>query len=204
MLLRETHSPTCWSRSSSRTEMTTSVTRRFPHEGRGRDDILAEMRVIRDREESRWSDGFVSGAVYHGDPSHITFMNDVYALNSQANPLHSDLWPSATKYEAEIVAMVGDMLHGGAAHPGAPDVCGTVSSGGTESILLAMKTYRDRARAERGVTAAEPRCPDHRPRRVRQGLAVLRDRVAQGTGRVGLPRPTSMPCGRWSTTRPWR
>ena len=32
-------------------------------------------------------------------------------------------------------------------------MCGTVSSGGTESILLAMKTYRDRAQAERGVTA---------------------------------------------------
>ena len=67
----------------------------LPHEGQDRDDILAEMRVIRDREESRWADGFASGAVYHGDPSHITFMNDVYALNSQANPLHSDLWPSA-------------------------------------------------------------------------------------------------------------
>lgn len=125
----------------------------LPHSGRARDEILAEMREIRDREESRWSDGFASGAVYHGDPSHIAFMNDVYALNSQANPLHSDLWPSATKYEAEIVAMVGDMLHGGSAHDSAPDVCGTVSSGGTESILLAMKSYRDQARAERGVTA---------------------------------------------------
>lgn len=125
----------------------------LPRSGRARDEILAEMREIRDREESRWSDGFASGAVYHGDPTHIAFMNDVYALNSQANPLHSDLWPSATKYEAEIVAMVGDMLHGGAAHDSAPDVCGTVSSGGTESILLAMKTYRDQARAERGVSA---------------------------------------------------
>jgi len=34
-------------------------------------------------------------------------------------------------------------------------VCGTVSSGGTESILLAMKSYRDRARAERKITAPE-------------------------------------------------
>ena len=95
--------------------------------------------------------GFASGAVYHGDPAHIEFLNEVYALNSQANPLHADLWPSATKYEAEIVAMVAAMLHGGPAHVRPPDVCGTVSSGGTESILLAMKTYRDRARAERGV-----------------------------------------------------
>jgi glutamate/tyrosine decarboxylase-like PLP-dependent enzyme len=121
----------------------------LPTTGRDRDDVLAEMRQIRAREEDRWEDGFASGAVYHGDPTHIAFLDEVYALNSQANPLHSDLWPSATKYEAEIVAMVGAMLHGGGEE--APDVCGTVSSGGTESILLAMKTYRDHAATTRGV-----------------------------------------------------
>jgi glutamate/tyrosine decarboxylase-like PLP-dependent enzyme len=45
--------------------------------------------------------------------------------------------------------MTADMLGAREAGPGA-DVCGTVNSGGTESILLAMKTYRDRARAEHG------------------------------------------------------
>jgi glutamate/tyrosine decarboxylase-like PLP-dependent enzyme len=121
----------------------------LPTTGRTREDVLGEMREIAARERDRWTDGFASGAVYHGDPEHIAFLNEVYALNSQANPLHADLWPSATKYEAEIVSMVGRMLHGGT--EAAPDVCGTVSSGGTESILLAMKTYRDFARAERGV-----------------------------------------------------
>ena len=37
---------------------------------------------------------------------------------------------------------------------GVPGVCGTVSSGGTESILLAMKVYRDRA-SSRGITEPE-------------------------------------------------
>jgi sphinganine-1-phosphate aldolase len=124
---------------------------RLPVKGRAREDILSEMQEINHREHARWEDGFASGAVYHGDPGHIEFLNTVYALNSQANPLHADLWPSATKYEAEIVAMVVAMLNGGP-DTQAPDACGTVSSGGTESILLAMKTYRDRARAERGVT----------------------------------------------------
>jgi sphinganine-1-phosphate aldolase len=131
---------------------------RLPVAGRPRADILAEMSAISRLEQARWEDGFASGAVYHGDSAHIEFLDEVYALNSQANPLHADLWPSTTKYEAEIVAMVAAMLHGGpAADDGrggpspAPGACGTVSSGGTESILLAMKTYRDRARAERGV-----------------------------------------------------
>lgn len=125
---------------------------RLPENGLEREAILEEMADLRDREEARWRDGFVSGAVYHGDDAHIDFLNQVYDLTSQTNPLHADVWPSIAKYEAEIVAMTADML--GAALAG-DEICGTVSSGGTESILLAMKTYRDRARAEKGITAPE-------------------------------------------------
>jgi glutamate/tyrosine decarboxylase-like PLP-dependent enzyme len=123
---------------------------KIPEAGRSRDEILREMEALHDLEEDVWKSGFVSGAVYHGDQEHIAFLNKVYAINSQSNPLHADVWPSTTKFEAEIVAMTADML-GGAGQ----DICGTVSSGGTESILLAMKTYRDRARQERGITRPE-------------------------------------------------
>jgi sphinganine-1-phosphate aldolase len=123
---------------------------KIPTAGRGRDEILRDMEALHDQEQDVWKDGFVSGAVYHGDQEHIAFLNKVYAINSQSNPLHADVWPSTTKFEAEIVAMTADML-GGAGQ----GVCGTVSSGGTESILLAMKTYRDRARQEKGITRPE-------------------------------------------------
>ena len=129
----------------------------LPEKGVARGRVLSEMRRLKAKEEKRWKQGFVSGAVYHGDSGHINFLNQVYALHSQANPLHSDLWPSVTKYEAEIVAMTARML-GGVEAGGqgtTREVCGTVTSGGTESILLAMKTYRDRAREERGVQAPE-------------------------------------------------
>ncbi len=122
----------------------------IPETGRDRADILRELESMRASEESHWKDGFVSGAVYHGDPVHIDFLNQVYAINSQSNPLHADVWPSSTKFEAEIVAMTANML-GGASQ----EICGTVSSGGTESILLAMKTYRDRAREKKGITKPE-------------------------------------------------
>ena len=123
----------------------------LPATGRSRDEILAEMTMLRDEEQGRWRDGFVSGAVYHGDAAHIDFLNQVYALNSQSNPLHFDLWPSTVKYEAEIVAMTAHMLGAGLS---SDPVVGTVTSGGTESILLAMRAYRDRARAERGIERA--------------------------------------------------
>ncbi|HEY7105171.1 MAG TPA: aminotransferase class V-fold PLP-dependent enzyme [Acidimicrobiia bacterium] len=121
---------------------------RIPEHGRKHSDVLSEMEAMRAKEQARWHDGFASGAVYHGDDEHIEFLNQVYALNSQANPLHQDLWPSSGTFEAEIVAMTKAMLHGD------DEVGGTVSSGGTESILLAMKTYRDHARATRGVERA--------------------------------------------------
>ncbi len=123
---------------------------RLPSEARPKEDILAEMRALAEAEELKWRQGFASGAVYHGGEEHVAFLNEVYAINSQANPLHPDLWPSAVKYEAEIVAMTASILGGGP--EGATNVCGTVSSGGTESILLAMRTYRDWARAEKGIT----------------------------------------------------
>ncbi len=127
---------------------------RLPGEGRDKTEILAEMRELNEREESRWKDGFVSGAVYHGDDEHVGFLDQVYSVASQCNPLHSDLWPSTTKYEAEVVSMTAHMLGAGTAVAAVPErkICGTVTSGGTESILLAMKTYRDRARDTRGVT----------------------------------------------------
>jgi sphinganine-1-phosphate aldolase len=123
---------------------------KIPESGRAREEILQEMEALHAHEQAIWEDGFVSGAVYHGDQEHIEFLNKIYAINSQSNPLHADVWPSATKFEAEIVAMTADMLGGVD-----PEICGTVSSGGTESIMLAMKTYRDRARQEKGITRPE-------------------------------------------------
>src|SRR3990172_8019315 len=122
---------------------------RLPEAGRSREEVIAEMEAMREKEEVKWKDGFVSGAVYHGDEEHINFLNRIYAINSQSNPLHSDVWPSAAKFEAEIVAMTADVLGGGS------ETCGTVTSGGTESILLAMKTYRDWARDTKGITSPE-------------------------------------------------
>ena len=119
---------------------------RLPPQGRPRDEVMKEMEAMREREEPRWKNGFASGAVYHGGEEHLRFLHAVYALHSQANPLHPDLWPSATKFEAEIVAMVARMLGADTALRDTGDaVCGTVTSGGTESILLAVKTHRDRA-----------------------------------------------------------
>ena len=134
----------------------------LPAQGLAHEEVLREMTRMQEREAGRWKEGYVSGAVYHGDSAHIDFLNEVYALNSQSNPLHADLWPSATKFEAEVVAMTANMLGAAEANAGRPPeahICGSLSSGGTESILLAMKTYRDQARETRGITRPEMLAP---------------------------------------------
>ena len=83
---------------------------RIPEVGLGREEVIREMEAMLTLEERRWREGFASGAVYHGDEGHIAFLNRVYAINSQSNPLHFDLWPSTVKFEAEVVAMTAHML----------------------------------------------------------------------------------------------
>jgi sphinganine-1-phosphate aldolase len=117
---------------------------RLPKRGVARDEVLRTVQDLAARERPRWRDGLASGAVYHGGDDHVEFLSRVYAATSQVNPLHADLWPSGAKFEAEIVAMTAAMLGGD--DPGR-QIVGTVTSGGTESILLAMRAYRDRARA---------------------------------------------------------
>jgi glutamate/tyrosine decarboxylase-like PLP-dependent enzyme len=117
---------------------------RLPERGLPREEVLRTVRDLAARERPRWRDGLASGAVYHGGDDHVELLSRVYAATSQVNPLHADLWPSGAKFEAEIVAMTAAMLGGD--DPGR-QIVGTVTSGGTESILLAMKAYRDRARA---------------------------------------------------------
>src|SRR5262249_1974890 len=128
--------------------------RELPAAGLARAEVTGLVERLASAEERTWREGYASGAVYHGDPGHVAFLSQVYTAHSQSNPLHPAVWPSATKFEAEIVAMTAAMLGGGHAAVEAP-VVGTVSSGGTESILLAMKTYRDFARERRGIATPE-------------------------------------------------
>jgi glutamate/tyrosine decarboxylase-like PLP-dependent enzyme len=130
-----------------------AVYSRLPEAPRSRDNVLADVAALAAAEEDEWRGGQASGAVYHGDVDHIEFLNRVYSLQSQSNPLHLDLWPSGMKFEAEVVSMTAAML---GADETDDEIVGTVTSGGTESIIMAMKAYRDRA----GVSRPEMVVPD--------------------------------------------
>uniref|UniRef100_A0A7E5A038 sphinganine-1-phosphate aldolase n=1 Tax=Panagrellus redivivus TaxID=6233 RepID=A0A7E5A038_PANRE len=90
--------------------------------------------------------GRVSGAVYTDcSDKHIDLLAQIFKKYAFSNPLHPDVFPGVRKMEAEIIRMVAKLYHGD------EHVCGTLSSGGTESIMLACLAYRNRAVA-RGVS----------------------------------------------------
>ena len=134
----------------------------LPVKGRNRDEVLAELRGFGEREDARWETGQISGSYYHGGKDHYAFLNEIFGFFSHVNLLQRDMCPSGTKLEAEIVAMTARMLNGDAvkALDPAEEVCGTVTSGGSESIMLPMLAYRERARAERSITRPEMVVPD--------------------------------------------
>ncbi len=116
------------------------VHRRLPDEGVERDAVLGELAAMAAAEDPTWESGQCSGTMYCGDHDHYDFLNRAFAHFSHVNVLQRDMCPSATKFEAEIIAMTLDIL-GGASLPGRPG--GLVTSGGSGSIAHAVLAYRD-------------------------------------------------------------
>ncbi|NVI86286.1 aminotransferase class V-fold PLP-dependent enzyme [Actinomadura sp. BRA 177] len=119
----------------------------LPEDGRSREEILAELREMAAAEDAFWETGKASGTVYCGDHDHYAFMTETYGLFGHANVLQRDMFPSATKFEGEILAMTLDLMHADAVTGATPG--GVVTTGGTGSILHAMLAYRDGAGRER-------------------------------------------------------
>ena len=121
----------------------------LPKEGWTDVQVRAELEKLGDMEHTRWEDGLVSGAVYHGGKDLVKLQSEAFEKFSVANPIHPDVFPGVRKMEAEIVAMVLAMFN---APQGA---AGVTTSGGTESILMACLSARQKAFTERGVTEPE-------------------------------------------------
>jgi glutamate/tyrosine decarboxylase-like PLP-dependent enzyme len=127
------------------------VNRELPDHGRPRDEVLAELQAMARDEDAFWETGRCSGTMYCGDHEHYDFMNEAFGLFAHVNVLQRDMCPSATKFEAEIIAMALDLFHAEAARDAGAEPVGLITTGGTGSILHAVLAYREQA-AARGVT----------------------------------------------------
>jgi sphinganine-1-phosphate aldolase len=134
---------------------------KLPEKGREEEEVLKEISHMSDVENKLWQGGQCSGTMYHGGMEHYAFLNQVFSMFSYVNMLQRDICPSMTKFEAEVLAMVGKMLHGDEVSKVNPydEEAGAVTSGGTDSIFNAMFAYREWGRETKGITTPEVIAP---------------------------------------------
>ncbi|MBK8257285.1 MAG: aspartate aminotransferase family protein [Polyangiaceae bacterium] len=117
---------------------------RIPEVGRDPEAILSDMAAMK-AADTDWRGGRVFSLVYHAGHEHERLLERAHNTFASANLLNPMAFKSLKRMEAEVVQMAARLLNG-------PDgTVGAMTSGGTESILLAVYTYRERARKARGL-----------------------------------------------------
>lgn len=112
----------------------------IPAKGRSKEEILHELESFRAHDVD-WRSGRTWAYVYDPGPEAEEVIKEAYMMYLSENGLDPTAFPSALRIERDLVAMAARHLRGD------DNVVGNFTSGGTESILLAVKTARDWARA---------------------------------------------------------
>lgn len=115
---------------------------RIPPQGLSKEEIFARMESYR-AGDMNWRDGRTWAYIYDPGPEAEEVIKQAYMMFLSENALDPTVFPSALRFENELVAMAATHLHGD------DEVVGNFTSGGTESIMLAVKTARDYFRTRR-------------------------------------------------------
>ena len=119
----------------------------LPAQGATLDGVMAQLRALQVRDGD-YHNARTWGLIYNAGPDVDEVLRTAAAHTLLENALNPFVFPSLKEMQRDIVAMSTGLLHGGV------DAGGTVTSGGTESIFMAVKTARDKGRAERGIERA--------------------------------------------------
>lgn len=128
-----------------------AIVKTLPKEGRK--NVQQEIVQAGKNDNGEWQKGKVSGTVYQDSEQHTNLMNSAYAAFAWSNPLHPGIWPTLNQYEAEIISMTANLLSGGKSGVG-----GATTSGGTESIILAIRSHLGYYGARRYIQYPELIC----------------------------------------------
>ncbi|XP_058761596.1 sphingosine-1-phosphate lyase isoform X1 [Vicia villosa] len=134
-------------------------TTELPSTGLGT-SVLEKMKEEK-KNDAIWQ-GKCSGTVYIGgseSSEHFYVINEACSMFAHTNPLHLDVFQSVVRFEAEVVAMTAALL-GSKEKASGGQICGNMTSGGTESILLAVKSSRDYMKSKKGITKPEMIIPE--------------------------------------------
>jgi len=115
----------------------------FPEKSASREQITSQLNDAISYDAD-WRGGKIFSLVYFAGDDVADVLKEAYTTAFYTNGLGPGAFKSLKKFESEVISMTGDLLH----HP---EAAGNMTSGGTESILMAVKTARDWARAEKGI-----------------------------------------------------
>jgi glutamate/tyrosine decarboxylase-like PLP-dependent enzyme len=117
----------------------------IPRIGLGRDEIFEQLDQMK-AHDVRWRDGHAFTLAYCAGDDVVAVAEEAYRRFSSENALNTDAFPSLRRLQADVVGIVGEWLSAG------PDGAGFMTTGGTESLLMAVKAARERGRKERAIT----------------------------------------------------
>ena len=117
------------------------------HEGMSRDEVLAALAAMR-TDDRDWRNGRCFALVFHAGSEVEEIAREASVMYLAENGLNPMAFPSLGRMQEEVVDVLADLTHG---RSDGREAAGFMTSGGTESILLAVRAARDRARIERGI-----------------------------------------------------
>ena len=113
----------------------------LPKTGRDWAELKSEM-TERGAGDAKWRDGKTAVYVFNAGPEVEQVQKEAYTAFMSENGLGPAAFPSLAQMEKEVVSMALGLLHG-------PEgATGAMTSGGTDSITMAIKTARDFARSK--------------------------------------------------------
>jgi sphinganine-1-phosphate aldolase len=110
----------------------------FPSAGESWPALQAKMHSMR-RDDVDWRRGKAPLHIYHPGDDAAAVVREAYCMFMSENALSAAAFPSLERMEQDVVGAAIGLLHGPAS------AAGSITSGGTESIILAVKAARRRA-----------------------------------------------------------
>ena len=110
----------------------------LPAEGTDRERLRRLMEEAA-ADDADWLRRMAAGTNYPAGEDVLEVSKEAYLRFYSTNGLLPDLFPSLARFERDVIDYVASLFHG-------PDAVGSITSGGSESILMGVKSARDRAR----------------------------------------------------------
>jgi glutamate/tyrosine decarboxylase-like PLP-dependent enzyme len=114
----------------------------IPEKNRPQKEILDAMRSF-GQTDPDYKSGKTWRLVYYLGEEYTQSLKEAHGIFFSTNGLNPMAFKSLKRFESEVIRMTATLLNGD------EDVCGTMTAGGTESCLLAVRTYRDLAKNKR-------------------------------------------------------